>query len=113
MVLSTARDLTRTDLIIADQGNGGMGRLMQCACPLKNSPPVSTDLAALLHELNQPLTAILSNAQAAQRFLSSGTLDHRGELEDILADIVAHDKKAAALVSKLKQAIQDMEGEAR
>lgn len=88
-----------------------MGRLIQRACPLKNSPPVSTDLAALLHELNQPLTAILSNAQAAQRFLVSLGVAHGAELQDILADIVAHDKKAAALVAKLKQAILDMEGE--
>jgi C4-dicarboxylate-specific signal transduction histidine kinase len=78
---------------------------------LKNSPPVLSDLAALLHELSQPLTAILSNAQAAQRFLSNAAPGHRTELEDILADIVAHDKKAAVLVSKLKQALQDMEAE--
>ena len=90
-----------------------MGRLMQRVCPLKNSPSVSTELAALLHELNQPLTAILSNAQAAQRFLSTAMPEHRAELQDILADIVAHDKIAAALVSKLKQVIQDMEGEER
>ena len=30
---------------------------------------------ALAHELNQPLTAILANAQAAQRFLKSDTVD--------------------------------------
>ena len=77
---------------------------------MKNSPSVSNELAALLHELNQPLTAILSNAQAAQRFLADGGLDYRAELRDILSDIVAHDKKAAALVSKLKQAIQDADG---
>jgi C4-dicarboxylate-specific signal transduction histidine kinase len=76
--------------------------------PLKNSP---TDLAALIHELSQPLTAILSNAQAAQRFLSNAKPDYRAELQEILADIVAHDKKAAALVSKLKQAIQHAQGE--
>jgi C4-dicarboxylate-specific signal transduction histidine kinase len=85
-----------------------MGRLMQRACPLNNSP---IDLAALIHELSQPLTAILSNAQAAQRFLSNATADHRAELQDILVDIVAHDKKAAALVDKLKQAIQHTQGE--
>ena len=71
------------DFIIADQGNGGMGRLMQRAFPLKNSPTVSADLAALLHELNQPLTAILSNAQAAQRFLSTAMPDHFAELREI------------------------------
>jgi C4-dicarboxylate-specific signal transduction histidine kinase len=80
---------------------------------LKNFPTVSADLAALLHELNQPLTAILSNAQAAQRFLSTAMPDHCAELQDILADIVAHDKKAAALVNKLKQAIRDTAGEER
>jgi hypothetical protein len=53
----------------------------------------------------------LSNAQAAQRFLSNATPDHRAELQDILADIVAHNKKAAALVRKLKQAIQHAQGE--
>jgi len=56
------------------------------------------------------LTAILSNAQAAQRVLSDAGLDHRAELQDILSDIVAHDKKAAALVSKLKQVIQHADG---
>ncbi len=59
------------------------------------------------------MTAILSDAQAAQHFLSNAALDHRAELQDILADIVAHDKKAADLVSKLKQAIQVMEGVGR
>ena len=33
---------------------------------------------SLAHELNQPLTAILSNAQAAQRFLAGFLLDQRG-----------------------------------
>ncbi|MCK7580595.1 MAG: PAS domain-containing protein [Chromatiales bacterium] len=33
--------------------------------------------AALAHELNQPLTAILSNAQAAQRFLAQGGLERK------------------------------------
>ena len=37
----------------------------------------------LVHELNQPLTAILSNAQAAQRFLASDQLDLQ-ELREIL-----------------------------
>jgi signal transduction histidine kinase len=86
---------------------------------LKNSPTVANPiLAALLHELNQPLTAILSNAQAAQRSLSdslaqgsSGLLEHHGELRNILADIVADDKKAAAIIKRLTQAIKDAEDE--
>lgn len=68
-------------------------------------------LAALLHELNQPLTAILSNAQAAQRCLSGSLVEHRAELQEILADIVADDKKAAAIIKRLTQAIKDAEDE--
>ena len=87
---------------------------------MKNPPSVANPtLAALLHELNQPLTAILSNAQAAQRCLSDslahgvppGLLEHRAELEEILADIVADDKKAAAIIKRLTQAIKDAEDE--
>lgn len=86
---------------------------------MKNSPTVANPiLAALLHELNQPLTAILSNAQAAQRSLSdslvpgsSGLLEHHAELRNILEDIVADDKKAAAIIKRLTQAIKDAEDE--
>jgi two-component system sensor kinase FixL len=60
---------------------------------------------ALAHELNQPLTAILSNAQAAQRFLASGQLDPR-ELRAILDDIVTDDKRAAAMVRKIGVILQ-------
>lgn len=66
----------------------------------------STDVAALLHELNQPLTAILSNAQAAQRCLSSTVLD-RAELHDILEDISADDKRAAAIVKRVSEALRE------
>jgi len=74
---------------------------------LSNSRPASTaDLSALLHELSQPLTAILSNAQAAQRFLSDTTLD-RAELHDILEDIIADDKRAAAIVKRVIEALME------
>jgi signal transduction histidine kinase len=79
---------------------------------LSNSPlPDSTDLSALLHELNQPLTSILSNAQAGQRFLSNTLLD-RAELHDILQDIIADDKRAAAIIKRLSQALKDADSPA-
>ncbi len=79
---------------------------------MKNSStPPDPSLVALLHDLSQPLTAILSNARAAQRFLSNPTLDHHAEMRDILEDIVADDKKAVGIVQKLRQAIKDAEGE--
>ena len=57
--------------------------------------------ASLVHELNQPLTAILSNAQAAQRTLARGLAD-LGELEEILLDIVAEDKRAGEVIRRLR-----------
>jgi two-component system, LuxR family, sensor kinase FixL len=75
--------------------------------PPSTSPnDVSSDLAALLHELNQPLTAILSNAQAAQRFLSNTLLD-RAELRDILEDIIADDNRAVAIIKRLSAALKE------
>jgi signal transduction histidine kinase len=74
---------------------------------LSNSRPASNaDLSALIHELNQPLTAILSNAQAAQRFLSDTMLD-RAELHDILEDIIADDKRAASIIKRLTEALME------
>jgi two-component system sensor kinase FixL len=62
--------------------------------------------AALVHELNQPLTAILSNAQAAKRFLATDQLDVR-ELQEILDDIVTDDKRAAGIVKRVGAILQD------
>ena len=56
---------------------------------------------ALAHELNQPLTAILSNAQAAQRLLARSATD-RALLEEILADIVADDLRAGEVITRLR-----------
>jgi signal transduction histidine kinase len=63
----------------------------------------------LIHELNQPLTAILSNAQAAQRFLASGQVDLQ-ELRAILGDIVTDDKRAAGIVRRIGAILQEGAG---
>ncbi len=72
-------------------------------CFVPESPSV---LAALVHELNQPLTAILSNAQAAQRFLASHPVDLE-ELREILSDIVTDDKRAAVIVRSIGAMLQE------
>ncbi len=57
--------------------------------------------AALAHELNQPLAAILTNAQAAQRFLKKKETD-LDIVRDILTDIVSDDKRASEIILKLR-----------
>jgi PAS domain S-box-containing protein len=60
--------------------------------------------ASLAHELNQPLTAILTNAQVAQRLIASGNPD-MAELCEILADIVADDQRAGEVVHRVRSLI--------
>jgi two-component system sensor kinase FixL len=56
---------------------------------------------SLAHELNQPLTAILSNAQAAQKLVADGAVDVN-ELRQILAEIVDEDKHAGEVIGRLR-----------
>ena len=56
---------------------------------------------ALAHEINQPLTSILSNAQAAQRLVER-TPQPLDDIRAILADIVAEDQRAAEVIRRLR-----------
>jgi two-component system sensor kinase FixL len=66
--------------------------------------------ASLAHELSQPLTAILSNAQAAQRLMDADVVELE-KVREILCDIVADDKRAAAVISGLRALIKKGETE--
>ena len=56
-----------------------------------------SELAFFAHELNQPLTAILGNAQAARRFMIGSEIS-RDELLAILDDIIQDTKRAGTLI---------------
>lgn len=57
--------------------------------------------ASLSHELNQPLTAILSTAQAGLRFVDSGNSDPE-LLREIFKNITEDDKRAASIISSIR-----------
>lgn len=57
--------------------------------------------AALAHELNQPLAAILINAETAQQILRNPAPD-LGEIGDILDHIRRDDQRAADVISRLR-----------
>ncbi|MGH7874118.1 MAG: sensor histidine kinase [Candidatus Binatia bacterium] len=64
--------------------------------------------ASLAHELNQPLTAILSNAQAAQRFLAIKPPD-LDEVHDILQDIVQDNSRAGEVIRRMRALVKKEE----
>jgi two-component system, LuxR family, sensor kinase FixL len=56
---------------------------------------------SIAHELSLPLSAILCNAQAAQRILANGQVDHT-ELREILNEVVSEDKRACEVIRRLR-----------
>lgn len=63
---------------------------------------------SIAHELNQPLTAVLSNAQAALRFMRQEPPD-LAEVRDSLKDIVENDKRAADVIRRLRTMLRKEE----
>lgn len=68
--------------------------------------PAWSELATLVHKLNQPLAAILTNAQAAQHYLT-GSAHAQAELRGILADIVEDNRRAVEIIKEMRQRLRN------
>jgi C4-dicarboxylate-specific signal transduction histidine kinase len=68
--------------------------------------------AALAHELNQPLAAILINAQAATRFLAAPSPD-LDEVRAILHDIAGDDTRAGEVLRRIRALVKKDAAELR
>ncbi|MCE5232526.1 MAG: PAS domain S-box protein [Mizugakiibacter sp.] len=73
---------------------------------LSRAASLSALSGSLAHELNQPLTAILSNAQAGARFLARETPD-LDEVAVSLANIVDNAKRAGDVIRKLRSMLRN------
>ena len=60
--------------------------------------------ASLAHQLNQPLTGILSNAQAARRAIDSGGATF-ADLRDIVVDIIEDDQRAGDVIRRVREMV--------
>ena len=60
---------------------------------------------SIAHEVNQPLTAILSNAQAALHLLTKNSPD-LVEIRDVLEDIVHEDNRAGEVIHRLRSLLK-------
>ncbi len=61
--------------------------------------------ASLAHEVNQPLAAILNNAQAASRFLAANKPNLR-DVKDCLEDIIRDDTRAVETIKNVRALFQ-------
>jgi signal transduction histidine kinase len=64
--------------------------------------------SSVAHELNQPLMAILSNAQAARMFINRDPVD-LVEIGAILDDIVENDKRAGEIIWSMRKMLKKEE----
>jgi PAS domain S-box-containing protein len=64
--------------------------------------------ASIAHEINQPLGAILANADAAELLLDAGRLD---EVRRALADIRKDDLRASEVVRRIRELVRTQEFE--
>jgi two-component system, LuxR family, sensor kinase FixL len=61
--------------------------------------------ASIAHELNQPLSGIISNAGAGRRFIDRGNVDLQ-EIRDLLGDIVADGRRAGDVIRGIQRMVK-------
>lgn len=61
--------------------------------------------ASIAHELNQPLSGIIANASAGQRFIDRGDVD-MDMLREILVDVVADGRRAHDVIHNIRNTIK-------
>jgi signal transduction histidine kinase len=69
--------------------------------------------ASLTHELNQPLGAILRNAEAGKMLATPGSPATQDELKDIFEDIRADEKRASDIIRRTRTLLEKRELEVR
>ncbi|MFY0578941.1 histidine kinase dimerization/phospho-acceptor domain-containing protein [Cystobacter fuscus] len=65
--------------------------------------------ASIAHELNQPLSAILTNAETARRLLQRTPVDLT-LLREMIDDIIADDKRAGEIIRRTRALLKKDQG---
>jgi len=100
LIYTAARDVTERK-----RAEGEVARARAELLRVQRLTHLNELTASLSHELNQPLAAILSSAQAALRFLQSATPD-LNLFRTILQNIVEDDKRAADVIRSLRSLVK-------
>jgi C4-dicarboxylate-specific signal transduction histidine kinase len=97
---ASALERKRMELALAQRLREA-GRLRQELTHIGRVSAMGELTASLAHELNQPLSAILNNAEVAQHFLEAAVPDIAA-MREILKDIVADNQRAADVIRRLR-----------
>jgi C4-dicarboxylate-specific signal transduction histidine kinase/integral membrane sensor domain MASE1 len=93
--------ITRTDVTSRKRAEADVRNQRLQLTHLSRAAVLGQLSGAFAHELKQPLTSILGNAEAGLRMLSKGTATQK-ELCEILEDIVQDDERAAQVIQRLR-----------
>jgi signal transduction histidine kinase len=93
--------ITRTDVTARKRAEADARNQRQQLTHLSRAAVLGQLSGAFAHELKQPLTSILGNAEAALSILHKGGYDP-AELCEILQDIVQDDERAAQVIQRLR-----------
>jgi len=93
--------ITRTDVTSRKRAEADARNQRQQLTHLSRAAVLGQLSGAFAHELKQPLTSILGNAEAALSIIQKGAPD-MVELAEILRDIVQDDERAAQVIQRLR-----------
>ena len=97
--------VTRADVTDLRRAELDVQRVRQELAHVGRVSTVGELTASLAHELFQPLTAIMTNAQAARRMLTASTPDV-SQVDAILSDIVNDDRRARDVIERLRDLLR-------
>ena len=93
--------ITRTDITLRKTAEADATAQRQQLQHMGRAAVLGELSGAIAHELNQPLTSILANAEAGIRMMDMAPIDV-AEVRDILRDIVKADLRAASVIQRLR-----------
>ena len=97
--------VTRADVTDLRRAELDVQRIRQELAHVGRVSTVGELTASLAHELYQPLTAIMTNAQAARRMLGATPPDI-SQIHAILSDIVNDDRRASDVIERLRDLLR-------
>ncbi|MEI6809233.1 MAG: ATP-binding protein [bacterium] len=96
------------EVVARKNAEANLNNLVQDLAKMERVLAMGAIASSFAHELNQPLTGMLSNIQAAQMLLSVAKPD-LDEVREIITDIIIDDKRAGDVIRQLRASLRSEE----